>query len=218
MRAARRRRRCSTSPRRWCAGWRRSCRSRPRRSGGTCPGQRAASRCSSTTWHELPAGAASRRDRLGRADRAAPGCARELERLRGPARSARRWRRRWMSTALPRSTQRLAALGDELRFLTITSAARVHARAADAAGGAVPAGIAPAAACGCACGARARTKCVRCWHHRDDVGSDPAHPELCGRCAGNIGGDRRGPALCLRSLRSMARSRAAALAAGSAPC
>ncbi len=30
-------------------------------------------------------------------------------------------------------------------------------------------------------------KCVRCWHRRADVGSDAEHPELCGRCIGNIG-------------------------------
>jgi isoleucyl-tRNA synthetase len=29
-------------------------------------------------------------------------------------------------------------------------------------------------------------KCVRCWHHRVDVGSHPEHPELCGRCAENV--------------------------------
>ena len=29
-------------------------------------------------------------------------------------------------------------------------------------------------------------KCVRCWHRRADVGSDPAHPGICGRCAGNL--------------------------------
>ncbi|MGN6788888.1 MAG: isoleucine--tRNA ligase [Rhodanobacteraceae bacterium] len=29
-------------------------------------------------------------------------------------------------------------------------------------------------------------KCVRCWHHREDVGSNPGHPELCGRCAENV--------------------------------
>ncbi len=29
-------------------------------------------------------------------------------------------------------------------------------------------------------------KCVRCWHHRPDVGVDPAHPELCGRCVNNV--------------------------------
>jgi isoleucyl-tRNA synthetase len=32
-------------------------------------------------------------------------------------------------------------------------------------------------------------KCVRCWHHRADVGSDPGHPELCGRCIENVAGD-----------------------------
>ena len=31
-------------------------------------------------------------------------------------------------------------------------------------------------------------KCVRCWHHRDDVGSHAAHPELCGRCVENVDG------------------------------
>ncbi len=34
----------------------------------------------------------------------------------------------------------------------------------------------------------AKAKCVRCWHHRDDVGSNEAHPQLCGRCVGNIEG------------------------------
>jgi isoleucyl-tRNA synthetase len=32
------------------------------------------------------------------------------------------------------------------------------------------------------------TKCVRCWHHRPDVGANAAHPELCGRCVSNIDG------------------------------
>ncbi|MDM8566548.1 isoleucine--tRNA ligase [Candidatus Halobeggiatoa sp. HSG11] len=36
-------------------------------------------------------------------------------------------------------------------------------------------------------------KCVRCWHHREDVGSNAEHPELCGRCVENItgGGEKR---------------------------
>ncbi len=40
----------------------------------------------------------------------------------------------------------------------------------------------------------AKAKCVRCWHHRADVGTHAAHPELCGRCVENIDGhgeDRR---------------------------
>ena len=33
------------------------------------------------------------------------------------------------------------------------------------------------------------TKCVRCWHIRDDIGTDSAHPELCARCVTNVSGD-----------------------------
>ncbi len=33
------------------------------------------------------------------------------------------------------------------------------------------------------------TKCVRCWHHSEDVGSNAEHPELCGRCLENVAGD-----------------------------
>ncbi len=29
-------------------------------------------------------------------------------------------------------------------------------------------------------------KCVRCWHHREDVGRHPDHPGLCGRCVENV--------------------------------
>ena len=32
-------------------------------------------------------------------------------------------------------------------------------------------------------------KCVRCWHHRYDVGEHAEHPELCGRCVSNVVGD-----------------------------
>jgi isoleucyl-tRNA synthetase len=33
-----------------------------------------------------------------------------------------------------------------------------------------------------------QVKCARCWHYRADVGSNPAHPELCGRCDSNLHG------------------------------
>ncbi|MGR9085467.1 MAG: isoleucine--tRNA ligase [Gammaproteobacteria bacterium] len=32
-------------------------------------------------------------------------------------------------------------------------------------------------------------KCVRCWHHRYDVGDHAEHPELCGRCVDNVAGN-----------------------------
>jgi isoleucyl-tRNA synthetase len=35
----------------------------------------------------------------------------------------------------------------------------------------------------------AHAKCSRCWHHREDVGANAEHPELCGRCVSNVAGD-----------------------------
>jgi isoleucyl-tRNA synthetase len=34
----------------------------------------------------------------------------------------------------------------------------------------------------------ADAKCERCWHWRSDVGIDPAHPTVCGRCVSNLFG------------------------------
>ena len=41
--------------------------------------------------------------------------------------------------------------------------------------------------------ASGNNKCVRCWHHRADVGENKEHPELCGRCVENVasGGETR---------------------------
>jgi len=33
-----------------------------------------------------------------------------------------------------------------------------------------------------------KTKCIRCWHHRADVGVHAEHPDICGRCVSNIEG------------------------------
>jgi isoleucyl-tRNA synthetase len=78
---------------------------------------------------------------------------------------------------------RFAALGAELRFLLITSEARVHEV------GVPPAGAVAAAQLSgvwLAVAANTDPKCVRCWHRRPDVGSHAAHPQLCGRCIGNL--------------------------------
>jgi isoleucyl-tRNA synthetase len=66
----------------------------------------------------------------------------------------------------------LATLEDDLRFVFITSAARVRA------GDALAITVRPSAA----------AKCERCWHWRSDVGVDAAHPALCGRCVANLFG------------------------------
>ncbi|MGN0920391.1 MAG: isoleucine--tRNA ligase [Cellvibrio sp.] len=78
----------------------------------------------------------------------------------------------------------LAKLEDELRFVLITSAATLGA-AADADADAVAteqAGLKVKAIKSQA------TKCARCWHFRADVGSNPAHPEICLRCVDNAYG------------------------------
>jgi len=69
----------------------------------------------------------------------------------------------------------LQTLGDDLRFVFITSRATV-----------IPAGgesgeairVFPSK----------HEKCERCWHYRADVGADPEHPEICGRCVQNLYG------------------------------
>jgi len=66
----------------------------------------------------------------------------------------------------------LASLGEDLRFVMITS--RVVLEAAEA----LAVDVEPSAA----------TKCERCWHYRDDVGTDAAHPTICGRCVANLHG------------------------------
>ncbi|MFM1887114.1 MAG: isoleucine-tRNA ligase [Pseudomonadota bacterium] len=88
---------------------------------------------------------------------------------------------------------RYAALGEELRFFTLTSAARVHGLAADSTTAKAPEGCVQAdAGNGPLPGVFLRVqpsdapKCVRCWHHRGDVGSRPEHAPLCARCADNL--------------------------------
>ncbi|MEZ5564465.1 MAG: isoleucine--tRNA ligase [Gammaproteobacteria bacterium] len=77
----------------------------------------------------------------------------------------------------------LERFGDELRFLFITSEAGVR-----------PAGERPPDALAgegywLSATPVSSTKCIRCWQRRPDTGqAAPAHPELCGRCVGNLEG------------------------------
>jgi isoleucyl-tRNA synthetase len=78
----------------------------------------------------------------------------------------------------------LTKLGDELRFVLITSEARVHDLVANPTAG-VETGLK---------GLRvqvnpsAHAKCARCWHRRADVGANTEHPLLCARCVTNVAG------------------------------
>lgn len=80
--------------------------------------------------------------------------------------------------------QRLQRLGDELRFVVITSEAQLN-----------DFGLAPEHAVDTEVPElkirvikSVHQKCVRCWHHREDVGSHADHLELCGRCVENVDG------------------------------
>ena len=66
----------------------------------------------------------------------------------------------------------LASLGNDLKFVFITS--KVTLAKGEGLTVEVQASAAP--------------KCDRCWHYSDDVGHNPDHPSLCGRCISNLHG------------------------------
>ena len=70
----------------------------------------------------------------------------------------------------------LCALGEDLRFVLISSRANVH-----------QVGVGEEERI--VASASAHQKCERCWHYREDVGVDAEHPQLCGRCGSNLFGE-----------------------------
>jgi isoleucyl-tRNA synthetase len=141
-----------------------------------------------TTWAALPAGedAATGID-WGKVLEVRAAVLRELERLRIAGAIGAPLDAVVDLYAAPEVRAALAPLGDELRFVLITSEARVHPAGSRPAQ-AVPAD--PTVDTGVWINARpsSAVKCVRCWHKRADVGSDADHPELCARCAVNLDG------------------------------
>ena len=76
-------------------------------------------------------------------------------------------------TVAPEDFALLTSLGDDLKFVFIVST--VHLVAGSAIQTSVTASL--------------DAKCERCWHYRADVGQNPAHPTICGRCTSNLHGD-----------------------------
>ncbi|MBP6850483.1 MAG: isoleucine--tRNA ligase [Rhodoferax sp.] len=72
----------------------------------------------------------------------------------------------------PQDLALLASLGEDLKFVFITSAASIAAHDS------LQVRVEPSGA----------AKCERCWHYRDDVGQDADHPTLCTRCTSNLFG------------------------------
>ena len=81
----------------------------------------------------------------------------------------------------------LSRLGEELRFVLITSSASIanfsdkpeSAETLSAGDGSVAVSASAAVS----------EKCDRCWHRSDSVGQDSEHPALCARCISNAFGD-----------------------------
>ncbi|WP_367065794.1 isoleucine--tRNA ligase [Oryzisolibacter sp. LB2S] len=75
-------------------------------------------------------------------------------------------------TAAPEDHALLASLGNDLKFVFIVSTINLIA------GDALQISVQ----------ASSDQKCERCWHYRADVGHNPEHPTLCGRCDSNLHG------------------------------
>ncbi len=76
-------------------------------------------------------------------------------------------------TAPAELAAQLALVGDDLKFVLITSKVCVNT------GNELMIAVTPSAA----------QKCDRCWHYRDDVGAHAEHPTLCSRCVKNVSGN-----------------------------
>ena len=72
----------------------------------------------------------------------------------------------------------LSSLGEDLRFVTITSSAKVYRAVSETEQKIL---VSPSA----------HKKCERCWHYVADVGAHADHPTICGRCVENISGNTK---------------------------
>ncbi|MDE2160760.1 MAG: class I tRNA ligase family protein, partial [Burkholderiales bacterium] len=97
---------------------------------------------------------------------------REIEALRAAGQVGSSLQAEVALTLAPADLELLRALGDDLKFVLITSAATVS----------------PGSELAIAVRASAAPKCERCWHYRADVGREAQHPTLCGRCTSNLYG------------------------------
>ena len=101
--------------------------------------------------------------------------AKEIEVLRGEGKVGSSLQAELEFHVAPETFEALSSLQDDLRFVMITSSATTY-KVADASAQKVL--VKPST----------HQKCDRCWHYRVDVGSDAAHPTICGRCVSNLFG------------------------------
>ena len=123
-----------------------------------------------TTWHELPrpADAAELLANWGRLRQLRDPVRKEIESLRAAGKVGSSLQAEVQFGASGDDYELLASLGDELKFLLLTSAAR----------------LAKSDELEVRVSASANSKCERCWHYRADVNDEA----LCGRCQSNLRG------------------------------
>jgi len=129
-------------------------------------------------WHALPVHGldASRLQAWQTVVALRAAAAKEIEVLRAAGQVGSSLQAELVFHAAPGVYEALAGLGDELRFVMITSAARVEQVASESGQKIL---VTPSA----------YQKCERCWHYRADVGAHADHPHICGRCVSNLYGD-----------------------------
>jgi isoleucyl-tRNA synthetase len=123
-----------------------------------------------TTWHELPrpADAAALVARWARLRELRDPVRKEIEALRAAGRAGSSLQTEVEFAAPAADHDLLASLGEELKFLLLTSAARVGS----------------SSELKVTVSASEHPKCERCWHYRADVNEEA----LCGRCQSNLKG------------------------------
>src|SRR5579859_5250127 len=123
------------------------------------------------TWHQFPDAGGDLCERWDEIRVARSEVQRELEALRAAGKIGSALQAEVEIHAKGDRYLLLISLGDDLRFVFNTSQAKVvH--------GAGKIMMSPSE----------HKKCERCWHYRADVGADPAHAEICGRCMANFYG------------------------------
>jgi len=133
-----------------------------------------------SVWHELPreSGAEALLSRWNRIRELRALCTKRIEELRVEGKVGSSLQAEVTLLASGDDYALLSSLGDDLKFVLITSAARVEKGEGDS-----------WELSRVEASTSAHEKCERCWHYREDVGAAAEHPGLCGRCVSNLYGE-----------------------------
>ncbi len=128
------------------------------------------------TWHQFPDAGGDLCERWDEIRMARSEVQKEIEALRAAGKIGSSLQAEVEVHAAGDRYEVLKSLGDDLRFVFVTSQANVVHDAHSII-------VKPSQ----------YKKCERCWHYRADVGGDPAHAEICSRCTENLygAGERR---------------------------